>query len=176
MPPHRLIFIGGVHGTGKGVFCEQLCRAVRWQYLSASELLKWTEYAEDPKNKAVRSIPETQERLLAGLARVCNPGERYLLDGHFTLLDASNNVSRVDQQVFEAIAPEAILVKTERAGLVQERLQERDGKTYPLSLIERMLTDEAIYSEELARHLNVPYLVITPGSEAECILTIAALP
>lgn len=175
MAPHRLIFLGGVHGTGKGVFCEQLCRATPWQYLSASELLKWTEYAEDPRNKAVRSIPETQERLLAGLERVCNPGERYVLDGHFTLLDASNNVSRVDQQIFESIAPEAILVKTERSALVKERLQLRDGKTYPLTLIERMLADEATYSEELSRQLNVPYLLITPGSEAECIMTISAM-
>jgi adenylate kinase len=175
MASHRLIFLGGAHGTGKSVFCEQLYRATRWQYISASELLKWSEYAEDPKAKAVRSIRETQERLLAGLGRACKPGEHYVLDGHFTLLDASNNLSRVDQQVFEAIAPEAIWVKTEKSTLVQERLQQRDGTIYPISVIERMLAEEATYSEELARQLNVPYLVITPGSEAECISTVASM-
>mgnify|MGYP001308216371 CR=1 FL=1 len=173
MPTHRLIFLGGVHGTGKGVFCDQLCRSTPWEVLSASALIRWDEYAEDPKNKAVRSIPETQARLLAGLERECKPGGRYLLDGHFTLLDAENNVSRVDQAIFQAIAPEAILIKTENAEIVHERLQQRDGKIYPIALIEGMLAEEATYSEELARHLNLPYLVIAPGQEAECITAIS---
>lgn len=164
-----------MHGTGKGVFCDQLRQTTPWKVLSASALIKWTEYAEDPKNKAVRSIPETQARLLAGLERECMPGGWYLLDGHFTLLDAGNNVSRVDQSIFQAIAPEAILIKTEHASVVHERLQHRDGKDYPVALIEHMLTEEATYAEELARHLNVPYFVIAPGREAECITAIAAM-
>jgi adenylate kinase len=175
MPTHRLIFLGGVHGTGKGVFCDELGQSTPWEVLSASALIKWTEYAEDPKNLAVRSIPETQARLLAGLERECKPGGRYVLDGHFTLLDAGNNVSRVDSAIFEAIAPEAILIKTENAIIVHERLQQRDGRVYPLALIEHMLAEEATYSEELARHFNVPYLVIAPGREAECIAAIAAM-
>ena len=157
------------------MFCDQLRQSIPWKVLSASALIKWTEYAEDPRNKAVRSIPETQARLLAGLERECKPGGRYVLDGHFTLLDADNNVSRVDQSIFQAIAPESILIKTEHASVVNERLQQRDGKVYPLALIEQMLLEEATYSEELARFLNVPYLVIAPGREAECIAAIAAM-
>lgn len=168
-----MIFLGGVHGTGKGVFCEQLCQASRWQYMSASELLKWSEYAVDLKNKAVRNIPETQMRLLAGIERACKPGESYLLDGHFTLLDADSNVTRVERTIFERIAPDAILIKTEQPVVVHERLQQRDGRTYPLSLIERMLAEESTYSEELARHLAVPHFLITPGNELDCMTAIA---
>lgn len=175
MALYSLIFLGGVHGTGKGVFCEQLCRSSHWQYLSASKLLKWSEYADDPMNKAVRSIPETQRRLLTGLERECKPGGHYLLDGHFTLLDADRRVTRIDKAIFEAIAPEAILVKTEIPVVVQERLRQRDGRTYPLALIEQMLAEETAYSEELAHDLNIPYLVIAPGTEAECITNIASM-
>lgn len=170
-----LVFIAGVHGTGKGHFCERLLRTVQWQYLSASSLLKWSEYTDDPLDKAVKSIPETQERLLKGLEKACVAGGRYLLDGHLTLLDEAGTVTRIDRKVFEHIDPKAIILKTEIAEVVQERLQQRDGKTYSLTLIEHMLREESNYSVELAEHLKVPHLEINPTNEVEMLSVVSNL-
>ena len=170
-----LIFLAGVHGTGKGHFCERLLRISSWQYLSASALLKWSEYAADPKNKEVMSIPDTQQRLLAGLEKACLPGGRYLLDGHLTLLDREGQVTRIDRQVFERIQPKAIILKTESAGVVQERLNARDGRTYSLALIERMLSEESIYAKELASHLKAPLFEINAMNEEEMLAVVGNL-
>jgi len=171
----QIIFLAGVHGTGKGHFCERLLRISPWQHLSASALLKWSEYAEAPEKKEVMSIPDTQERLLAGLEKACILGGRYLLDGHLTLLNREGVVTRIDSQVFERIKPKAIILKTESARTVQERLCARDGRVYSLALIKRMLSEESVYSAEIASHLNIPHFVITPENEGEMLVVVAHL-
>lgn len=170
-----LVFLAGVHGTGKGHFCERLLRLSPWQHLSASALLKWSEYADDPENKEVRSIPDTQERLLAGLENACMLGGRYLLDGHLTLLNQEGVVTRIDRQIFEQIQPKAIILKTESARTVQARLHARDGRTYSLALVEHMLSEESAYSVEITSHLNIPHFVITPENEEEMLVIVANL-
>jgi len=170
-----LVFLAGVHGTGKGYFGDRLVRVSSWQYLSASALLNWIDYADDPKDKAVLSIPDTQARLLVGLEQACTPGGRYLLDGHLTLLSSEGEVTRIDRMIFERIRPKAILLKTERAGVVQGRLQQRDGKVYSLALIERMLDEEFDYALELAQHFNVPHFEINSTNEEQMLTVIGDL-
>ena len=36
----NIIFIGGIHGVGKGTLCEKVCNDLNIRHLSASEVLK----------------------------------------------------------------------------------------------------------------------------------------
>ncbi|MCZ4409161.1 ATP-binding protein [Cryomorphaceae bacterium 1068] len=173
--PFKLIFIGGVHGTGKGRFCNQLCSELKWEHLVASELLRWTEYSDDIANKKVKSISETQVRLMQGLNRKCVEGGSYLLDGHYTLLDNEYRVTRIDSKIFRAINPSVLLLKTEVLDTVWRRLKARDRRTYPISLIDRMLDEEYAYSLELAAVLGVPHIEIGSNNYREAISKIAQL-
>jgi adenylate kinase len=49
----NIAFIGGIHGVGKSTICQQICDKLNLVYLSASELIKWSDINEDVKNKKV---------------------------------------------------------------------------------------------------------------------------
>lgn len=62
----NIIFIGGIHGVGKGTLCEKVCNKLNIKHLSASEVLKWEEISEK-ENKLVKDFTLTQNRLITNL-------------------------------------------------------------------------------------------------------------
>ena len=138
----KIIFLGGVHGTGKGFLSEKLCSNLSLKYLSASKLIKWTEINSDASNKLVNNISETQERLTTALKAICEEKENYLLDGHYCLLNSSQEPTKVDFDVFSDINPVILLIVKTEPELIKGRLMNRDGKNYDLTLIRKMLSFE----------------------------------
>lgn len=86
-----IIFIGGIHGVGKSTVCQQICNKCNIEYLSASKLIKWSELSEDTKNKKVENLSFTQDRLVVGLRNAVQENKTYILDGHYCLLNKSND-------------------------------------------------------------------------------------
>jgi adenylate kinase len=64
----NIVFVGGIHGVGKRTIWQYICHELNMKYLSASELLRWEDINEDAKNKKVKDIPLTQNRLVLGLS------------------------------------------------------------------------------------------------------------
>ena len=62
-----IIFIGGIHGVGKGTLCERIESELGIVHLSASEVLKWKDFNVDSSDKRVADIDATQDRLLKNL-------------------------------------------------------------------------------------------------------------
>jgi adenylate kinase len=85
--------------------CQDICATGDIEHLSASDLLKWTEINEDPKNKKVKDINDTQTRLLHGLNNTIQKDVNYLLDGHFCLLNKDAEISRIPLSLFRSINP-----------------------------------------------------------------------
>src|SRR5690606_39125373 len=100
-----IAFIGGIHGVGKSTICRNICSELNFEYLSASELLKWKEINEDAKNKKVKDIPETQNRLIIGLTNAVQSGKYYLLDGHYCLLNSKDEIVNVPLDTFRQMNP-----------------------------------------------------------------------
>jgi adenylate kinase len=59
----EIIFVGGIHGVGKGTFCRKISDSFQVEWFSASDLLKWSEISTK-ENKKVADFDETQQRLL----------------------------------------------------------------------------------------------------------------
>ena len=123
MNDSRIIFIGGIHGVGKGRICQELCEDETIQYLSASKLIKWEQVSPDVKNKKVTDIPDTQRRLINALKLICQSGKTYLLDGHNCLLDSNSTVNKIVKEVFSVISPDFLLVVSEEPEVVIQRLK-----------------------------------------------------
>jgi len=51
----NIIFIGGIHGSGKGVICENIVENSNLIHLTASEVLKWHELSSQA-NKVVQNF------------------------------------------------------------------------------------------------------------------------
>lgn len=83
---NNIIFIGGVHGVGKGTICQKIKEKLDFTHLSASEVLKWDDFKNEKGDKRVENVSTTQQRLIENLKNIVNPQKKYLLDGHFCLL------------------------------------------------------------------------------------------
>lgn len=146
----KIIFLGGIHGVGKGTLCSKVKEVLEIEHLSASELLRWAEVTADPKSKLVVDIPSMQDRLILGLNQRVEPSRKYLLDGHFCLFDSKGKVEHVPFATFSKIDPILISVLNAEPEAIVQRLTERDGKAYDLQLIRQMQEEEITYGKWVA--------------------------
>jgi adenylate kinase len=152
----KIVFLGGIHGTGKGYISKKLCDSLPIKYLSASELIKWENISPDKKNKAVDNIPNTQNRLINALKASCVENENYLLDGHYCLLNSIAEPTKIEFDIFSEINPVILLIITADPQLIKDRLANRDNRNYDISLINEMQSLEKEYAEEISIKLQVP--------------------
>jgi len=150
-----IIFIGGIHGVGKGTLCERIESELGIVHLSASEVLKWKDFNVDSSDKRVADIDATQDRLLKNLKGVVTPGKTYLLDGHFCLLNKESKIEKVPEEVFIGINPKKIIVVSETPEIIAKRLSQRDGRIYETSLLEKMQNTEIEYAQYIAGLLGL---------------------
>lgn len=153
----NLIFIGGIHGVGKGTFCDKVSSHTNTIHLSSSDLIKWTEISSI-KNKNVLNIDLTQERLLIGLEKTIENNRRYILDGHFCLLNKENIPTNIPFETFKKINPKKLIVITEDIKIISDRLNDRDDKFYSEELLEKFQEKEKKRAKEIAQKLNIELL------------------
>lgn len=159
MTGSKIIFVGGIHGVGKGTFCERLTEEFRFEHLTASEVLKWNEIS-DPKNKKVNNFDSTQERLIQNLTQILKPDQKYLLDGHFTLLNSKGVPRKIEDETFVNINPISIFLLTCDANIILTRLIKRDESTYDLNTIRKMQELEIEHANHISRKLSIPLFEI----------------
>ncbi|RXG25445.1 ATP-binding protein [Leeuwenhoekiella marinoflava] len=171
---NNLIFIGGIHGVGKGTICDKICEQTNFVHITASEILRWDEISK-PQNKKVENIQNTQERLIAGLDEALKKNKNYLLDGHFCLFNSEGEVEKVPMETFEKIAPELIAIVTDKIDVVKERLEKRDNKTYNFDILKSMQIAEMEHARQISLELKVPFIEIKNGDYRELINLISNL-
>lgn len=156
---NNIIFLAGVHGVGKSTMFASALKNLPVELLSSSELLKWTEISS-VENKKVADISATQNRLIEGLRNAIDYDKRYVLDGHFCLLNGAGVVERIPFETFRAINPAGIVVLTDNPGQIVRRLKNRDKALYSSAMISSFQTEEVAYAKEVSDVLSVPLLEI----------------
>lgn len=155
----KIIFVGGIHGVGKGTLCKELAPKFDLEHLTASEVLKWTEISS-LKNKKVVNISSTQERLTSNLKKIINPDKKYFLDGHFVLLNSRNKPTKIEDSTFEAIQPMSIILVTSDPYIISERLNNRDSSIYDLQTLKKMQEMEIEHANHISRKLKIPLIEV----------------
>ena len=59
MESKNILFVGGIHGVGKGTICNRIEKFITIETVSASDLLKWSEVVKDSRSKTVQNIANT---------------------------------------------------------------------------------------------------------------------
>ena len=62
---NNIIFIGGVHGVGKGTICQKIKEKLDFTHLSASEVLKWDDFKNEKGDNINMYIVKTGDNLLS---------------------------------------------------------------------------------------------------------------
>jgi adenylate kinase len=155
----NIIFIGGIHGSGKGRICETLKSKIDLIHLTASEVLNWKELSSQ-EEKNVKDINQTQDRLISNLNKIVTEDKIYLLDGHYCLLNKNGYPEKIPIQTFKDINPLKLILITTEHKIIKERLEKRDNKTYNIGLIEKFQNLEINYAKELSLILQSPLHII----------------
>jgi adenylate kinase len=167
---NAIAFIGGIHGVGKSTICQHICSELNLEYLSASELIKWKDINEDAKNKKVKDIPSTQNRLILGLNKTVQKGINYLLDGHYCLLNSDNEVVNIPLETFEKIKPVSLNIILGETLDIKKRLEIRDNKPYDKNLLEHLQNEELTYAKYLSKTLGISLNIGTQKDYSEILL------
>ena len=168
MNNRKIIFVGGIHAVGKGTVCKELAEKFNFEHLTASQVLKWNEIS-DSKNKKVQNFTTTQDRLLTNLNRIINPNKKYLLDGHFTLLNSNGEPEKIDESTYIGIQPEFIILLTCEPKIIFERLKQRDDSIYKLSVLEKMQKMEVEHANYISKKLEIPLFNVIDGNTSSII-------
>ncbi|MDO5638220.1 MAG: hypothetical protein Q4G18_13380, partial [Myroides sp.] len=82
--------------------------------------------------------------------------KRYLLDGHYCLLNKDNEVENIPLETFKQIRPIAFVLILGDIKEIKKRLKTRDNKPYKYELLERLQNSELAYAKVLSEVLNIP--------------------
>jgi adenylate kinase len=159
----NIIFVGGIHGVGKGTICNEIALKTGLIHITASQILKWEEIS-DSDNKLVKNIASTQSRLIKGLKNLIKNDQKYLLDGHFCLLNSDGIPSRIDENTFDQINPKAIAIVIDDVKNIVKRLEARDGKRYDVEILNELQQMEIEYAKYLSNKISIPYVEIINGN------------
>lgn len=156
---NNIIFIGGIHGVGKGTICKEIALKTNLIHITASEILKWNEISST-SNKLVSNISSTQERLIHGLKNLIEKDKQYLLDGHFCLLNSLGEPCKIDEETFDNINPKIISIVIDDVKNIYKRLESRDNKKYDIIVLDKLQEMEIEYAKYLSKKYNIPYIEI----------------
>lgn len=154
-----MILISGVHGVGKSYFCNKVKTELGIDTHSASKLIATRKNAIFSNDKLISDIGDNQLYLLTAVQELNTSGTQYLLDGHFCLLNADGQVTRIPPETFTALRPEAIVLLTERPDIIAERRKQRDGIIHDICAIKHFQNEETLYAKEIAEALGVPIMI-----------------
>jgi adenylate kinase len=155
----NVIFIGGIHGAGKGIICKEIASKTDLIHITASQVLKWNEISS-LENKLVKNISSTQERLIFGLKNIIEKDNQYLLDGHFCLLDSNGIPCKIDEETFDIINPKIISIVIDNIEKIVDRLEKRDNKKYDIKILNELQEMEIEYAKYLSKKYSIPYIEI----------------
>jgi adenylate kinase len=151
-----VIFVGGIHGSGKTTFCHELANRTGLSHRTISEIIKEeiTDLQFDA-TKRTSNLARNQRALIAWLDRNRTSND-WILDGHFALLDDFQNICCIDLDVFRAIAPVGIVCLNTSIEVALQRLGARDGKIWSTAVLEQLADAEAHWANNVAKKLNIP--------------------
>lgn len=168
----KAIFVAGVHGVGKSHLCSPQVNAST-VFQSASAIIKAELTSPNwGVDKIVKDVDSNQLALMQGFRRIkeTNPGKNVLLDGHFVLRGPSG-LQCIDFDVFKGLGLDEVILVTDSADAVRERVLSRDSLKIIDDLEEFMALEEK-RAREFCRELGLRFHIVRSGDfqEFEAIL------
>lgn len=171
-----IVFVGGVHGSGKTTLSRLLAAALPAAHVTAGGLIREAAatghvVTVGAQDKAVPDVDANQATLLRGLsayqARTADDARPLLLDGHFTLMNPEGEIVEVPATVFTAIGPMAVVIVETDPAVVHRRLAERAPEAPSAELIARLADRERERANAMSKAQKVPIFTLTGDGSLE---------
>jgi adenylate kinase len=93
---------------------------------------------------------------LTGLAEAVRPGERFLLDGHYTVLRRDNTIQPIPLETFKSIAPKHLILLLDSPAAISDRLRSRGTSGFDVPLISKHQEAEQAHATHISVNLGIP--------------------
>lgn len=155
-----VFFVAGVHSVGKTTACSEVASRLSIRHYAASKLIREEKAsAVSTTSKVVADLEANQQLLVAGVHRLLDAGERFLLDGHFTLL-TSGGIEPIPVRVFEHLRLAGIVLFSDRPEAIVARALKRDGSAFSVDMVRHHQERERAHAHDVALACNVPLFLL----------------
>lgn len=164
-----MIFLAGIHGVGKDVFSKEIEEKTGIKSYLASRLIQEQGNMSFNVNKRTNNISKNQDYLVEAI-RNKNLSGRYILNGHFCLLNSNGEVERIPFDTFSSLKPERIIVLIERPEIIIARREIRDKIATSVEETKKFQDEEIAYGREVAKLLDIPIGIFNATNEREKVI------
>jgi predicted transcriptional regulator/adenylate kinase len=153
----KIIFVAGIHGVGKSSMCEAFSKEFGVDHKSASQLIKESKAeAISANGKTVKNIENNQELLIQAISNIRKTGKNLLLDGHFSLINAENNLVALQTKVFSDLTIDAVTLIHDDESAIATRLNNRDISEIEENKIKAHQILEINTAKQVSKELSLP--------------------
>lgn len=153
--PSSMLFVGGIHGVGKSTMCQKAFGPLGYQCETASSLIAAHGHKTD-KKKLVSNVSDNQIVLLERLKLAKEKYYRFLLDGHFTLINSQGKIEPIDPEVFKAMNPSKLILIKGNTEEISRRLVARDSNNWGPSFLARFQDAEEEHARYVSEKIQIP--------------------
>lgn len=154
----KVVFVAGVHGTGKTTLCGRLKADLDVYHYSASALIKTQRGLTKNLAKIAKDVAANNEALVDAVNAL--PDSKILMDGHFSLFTKNHNIFLVPEITFEKINISIIILLTCDPHDIVARLKGRDSYIHPIKEFKALQDAEEAHANHVAKLINVPIIKI----------------
>lgn len=151
-----VIFVSGIHGVGKTYFCNMIEKKLGIKNYSASQLIAGRREKGFSTDKFVSDIDDNQVLLLDAINELRQVGQKFILDGHFCLLNEEGVITRIPMETYTLLKPDAMILLLENPKIIAKRRFQRDRIRQDERTINDFQCAEKAYATEIAGKLNIP--------------------
>ena len=155
----EVVFFSGVYGVGKSTLCSKLSSMTGIPAFSAGDLISEINGEVYGRNKVVKDAKSNQDILIAAVDEKLMKYSRFLLAGHFCIVDRYNNVEALPEYVFANLHLEQIILLEADALRIAENVNSRDQREYPIQTLERLIACEREQAQVVAQELLIPLTI-----------------
>ena len=166
---NNIIFIAGIYGIGKDYLVSKTASKFDIIKYSASDIISQAVGEKYGSNKYITDKNANQDALIEFFKNRDN-NKLVLLTGHFCILDKNNNVVRLPEYTYNKLRIKHIICFNADVGIIQDNLNNRDGKMYDLDVLDKLQEEELNFSYEIAENNNIKYTIFDNHFKEEDIL------
>lgn len=150
-----MIFVCGVHGVGKDLYCEKLSADKGIPFYSAGNLISYIK-----KDKKVDCVDKNQNILIEKVSQLEKSGQNIILAGHCCLINGEGSVERIGLKVFKKMNISEIIVLTLTPERIVFNLKKRDNQEWDINFVKSFQEEEIKYSKEISEILGIGYHIV----------------
>ena len=167
-------FLAGIYGVGKSTLGDELSRRMNMPFFSAGDLISEVNGETYGANKVVADKDGNQNVLVHQVNSLLEKYPKILLAGHFCIVNSENKVDPLPESVFGELGIEKVLLLEADTAQIADHLSLRDGKQYPVELIEQMAATEREMAFSIAARLSctvVQHHMAYSGADAAVLIS-----